>query len=153
MTQRTLITLLAGLLLGCSSSETPNTQTLIAQKDVAGLRAKQAELVKQNNAIKMELNTVLEAIDALDENKKQSLVTVLALKKEFFQHTVILQGTAKTDQNLMLNAAFLGKVKAIHVKEGQAVKKGGLLLSIDDGGLSQNVALLKTQRDLAKTIY
>ena len=153
MTQRTLITLLAGLLLGCSSSETPNTQTLIAQKDVAGLRAKQAELVKQNNAIKMELNTVLEAIDALDENKKRSLVTVLALKKEFFQHTVILQGTVKTDQNLMLSAEFLGKVKAIHVKEGQTVKKGDLLLSIDDGGLSQNVALLKTQRDLAKTIY
>ena len=153
MTQRTLITLLAGLLLGCSSSETPNTQTLIAQKDVAGLRAKQAELVKQNNAIKMELNTVLEAIDALDENKKRSLVTVLSLKKEFFQHTVILQGTVKTDQNLMLSAEFLGKVKAIHVKEGQTVKKGDLLLSIDDGGLSQNVALLKTQRDLAKTIY
>jgi RND family efflux transporter MFP subunit len=64
-----------------------------------------------------------------------------------------LQGTVKTDQNLMLSAEFLGKVKAIHVKEGQTVKKGDLLLSIDDGGLSQNVALLKTQRDLAKTIY
>lgn len=153
MTKRTLITLLAGLLLGCSSSETPNTQSLIAQKDVAGLRAKQAELVKQNNAIKMELNTVIEAIEALDENKRRSLVTVLSLKKEFFQHTVILQGTVKTDQNLMLSAEFLGKIKAIHVKEGQAVKKGDLLLSIDDGGLSQNVALLKTQRDLAKTIY
>lgn len=153
MTQRTLITLLSGLLLGCSSSENSNTQTLIAQKDVAGLRAKQAELVKQNNAVKMELNTVMEAIDALDENKKRSLVTVLSLKKKFFQHTVVLQGIVKTDQNLMLSAEFLGKVKAIYVKEGQEVKKGALLLSIDDGGLSQNVALLKTQRDLAETIY
>lgn len=153
MTQRTFITLLAGLLLGCGSSENPNTQTLIAQKDVVGLRAKQAELVKQNNVIKKELNSVIEAIDAFDENKKRSLVTVLSLKKEFFQHTVVLQGMVKTDQNLMLSAEFLGKVKAIHVKEGQAVKKGDLLLSIDDGGLSQNVALLKTQLDLAKTIY
>ena len=153
MTQRTFITLLAGLLLGCGSSETPNTQTLIAQKDVVGLRAKQAELVKQNNAIKKELNSVIEAIDAFDENKKRSLVTVLSLKKKFFQHNVVLQGMVKTDQNLMLSAEFLGKVKAIHVKEGQAVKKGDLLLSIDDGGLSQNVALLKTQLDLAKTIY
>lgn len=153
MTQRTLIILLAGLLLGCGSSETPNTQTLIAQKDVVGLRAKQAELVKQNNAIKKELNSVIEAIDAFDDNKKRSMVTVLSLKKDFFQHTVVLQGTVKTDQNLMLNAEFLGKVKAIYVKEGQAVKKGDLLLSIDDGGLSQNVALLKTQLELAKTIY
>lgn len=153
MTQRTLIILLAGLLLGCGSSETPNTQTLIAQKDVVGLRAKQAELVKQNNAIKKELNSVIEAIDAFDDNKKRSMVTILSLKKDFFQHTVVLQGTVKTDQNLMLNAEFLGKVKAIYVKEGQAVKKGDLLLSIDDGGLSQNVALLKTQLELAKTIY
>jgi RND family efflux transporter MFP subunit len=99
------------------------------------------------------LNSVIEAIDAFDKNKKRSMVTVLSLKKDFFQHTVVLQGTVKTDQNLMLNAEFLGKVKAIYVKEGQAVKKGDLLLSIDDGGLSQNVALLKTQLELAKTIY
>ena len=47
----------------------------------------------------------------------------------------------------------MGAVKAIHVKEGQQVKKGDLLVSIDDGGLAQNVALQKVQLDLAKTLF
>lgn len=153
MTHRIFIILLASMIIACSSSESSNTETLIAQKDVAGLRLKQAELIKQNNTIKKELNAVIEAIDAFDENKKRSLVTVISLKKKFFQHTVVLQGTVKTDQNLMLNAEFMGVVKAIHVKEGQNVKKGDLLISIDDGGLAQNVALQKTQLELAQTIY
>ena len=84
MTHRIFIILLASMFIACSSSESSNTETLIAQKDVAGLRLKQAELIKQNNTIKKELNAVIEAIDAFDESKKRSLVTVISLKKNSF---------------------------------------------------------------------
>ena len=148
-----LITLIIGLVMACSSSEKPDTKSLIDQQDVAGLRARQAELVSQNNTIKAELNRVMEAIDKFDKTKKKSLVTVLPVEKTSFEHKVVLQGVVKTDQNLVLNAEFMGAVKAIHVKEGQEVKKGDLLVSIDDGGLAQSAALQKVQLDLAKTIF
>ncbi|CAI8160130.1 MAG: Cobalt-zinc-cadmium resistance protein CzcB [Bacteroidota bacterium] len=148
-----LINLIFGFILACSPSEKPNTQSLIDQQNIAGLRARQAELVSQNNTIKAELNRVMQAIDKFDKNKKKSLVTVLAVEETSFEHKVVLQGVVKTDQNLVLNAEFMGAVKAIHVKEGQQVKKGDLLVSIDDGGLAQSAALQKVQLDLAKTLF
>ena len=41
----------------------------------------------------------------------------------------------------------------VYVKEGQQVSKGQLLAKIDDGGLSQQVAQLQIQADLAKTTF
>ena len=141
------------ILVGCNSNEVPDTNVLIEQKNVEGLRARQAELVNQNNLLKQELNKVMAAIDRLDKDKKKSLVTVLQLKETNFVHTVMLQGIVKTDQNMLLNAEYAGAVKKIHVKEGQKVNKGDLLMTLDDGGLAQNLALQKVQLDLAKTLY
>ena len=139
------------ILVGCNSNEVPDTNVLIEQKNVEGLRARQAELVNQNNLLKQELNKVMAAIDRLDKDKKKSLVTVLLLKETNFVHTVILQGIIKADQNMLLNAEYAGTVKKIHVKEGQKVNKGDLLITLDDGGLAQNLALQKVKLDLAKT--
>ncbi|MDA0780482.1 MAG: efflux RND transporter periplasmic adaptor subunit [Bacteroidetes bacterium] len=148
-----LLTLIMGLVMACNSAKKPDTKSLIDQQDVAGLRARQAELVSQNNTIKEELNRVMQAIDKFDKTKKKSLVTVFPVEEKSFKHNVVLQGIVKTDQNLVLNAEFMGAVKTIHVKEGQEVKKGDLLVSIDDGGLAQNAALQKVQLDLAKTLF
>ncbi|MGB0255505.1 MAG: efflux RND transporter periplasmic adaptor subunit [Flavobacteriaceae bacterium] len=145
--------LILSLLVACGAPKTVDTNTLIEEENIAGLRARQAELVKQNNTIKEELNRVIDAIDRLDKNKKRSLVTVLSLQKQPFAHTVVLQGVVKTDQNMVLNAEFMGTVKAIHVTEGQQVSKGDLLVTIDDGGLAQTLALQKIQLDLAKTLF
>ena len=153
MKKSILFTLIFGLILACSPTEKPDTQSLIDQQNVTGLRERQAELVSQNNTIKAELNRVMQAIDKYDKTKKKSLVTVFDVEETSFAHKVVLQGVVKTDQNLVLNAEFMGAVKAIHVKEGQQVKKGDLLVSIDDGGLAQNVALQKVQLDLAKTLF
>lgn len=153
MKKITLLFLIIGLAVACGSDEKPDTQTLIDQQNVEGLRLRQAELVTQNNSIKAELNLVIDAIDRLDKNKKRSLVTVLSIKEKPFKHTVLLQGTVKTNQNLVLNAEFLGTVKAIHVKKGQQVAKGDLLVTIDDGGLAENAAIQKVQLDLAKTLF
>lgn len=153
MKKITLLFLIIGLAVACGSDEKPDTQTLIDQQNVESLRVRQAELVKQNNSIKAELNLVIDAIDRLDKNKKRSLVTVLPIKEKPFKHTVLLQGTVKTNQNLVLNAEFLGTVKAIHVTKGQQVAKGDLLVTIDDGGLAENAAIQKVQLDLAKTVF
>ena len=153
MKKITLLFLIIGLAVACGSDEKPDTQTLIDQQNVEGLRLRQAELVTQNNSIKAELNLVIDAIDRLDKNKKRSLVTVLPIKEKPFKHTVLLQGTVKTNQNLVLNAEFLGTVKAIHVTKGQQVAKGDLLVTIDDGGLAENAAIQKVQLDLAKTLF
>ena len=46
-----------------------------------------------------------------------------------------------------------GNLPGVYVKEGQNVTKGQLLATIDDGGLSQQVAQMQIQADLAKTTF
>jgi RND family efflux transporter MFP subunit len=46
-----------------------------------------------------------------------------------------------------------GILKQVFVKEGQRVSKGQILARVDDGGMSQQVAQLQIQADLAKTTY
>ena len=70
MKKSSLLTLTFGLFLACSPAEKTDTQTLIKQQNVYGLRARQAELVNENNTIKAELNLVMEAIDKFDKDKK-----------------------------------------------------------------------------------
>jgi RND family efflux transporter MFP subunit len=46
-----------------------------------------------------------------------------------------------------------GQVKAVYVKQGDHVKKGQLLLKLDDAVTRQQIAQLKVQLDLAQTLY
>lgn len=64
-----------------------------------------------------------------------------------------LQGTVKTEQNITLNAEYGGVLQKIHVSKGQNVQRGQLLASIEDGGISQQLAQLKIQAELAKTTF
>ena len=52
---------------------------------------------------------------------------------------------------IILYPEFAGTLNK-HVKEGQKVKKGQLLATIDDGGLSQQVNL-EIQKNLSKTTF
>jgi RND family efflux transporter MFP subunit len=46
-----------------------------------------------------------------------------------------------------------GTLQRVYVKEGDNVKKGQLLATIDDGGLTNQVAQIRTQAALAKTTF
>ena len=46
-----------------------------------------------------------------------------------------------------------GALTKVYVKEGEPVKKGQLLASIDDGGMASQVSQLRTQASLAKTTF
>jgi RND family efflux transporter MFP subunit len=46
-----------------------------------------------------------------------------------------------------------GQVKAVYVKQGDYVKKGQLLLKLDDAVLRQNIKQLESQLSFAKNIY
>ena len=64
-----------------------------------------------------------------------------------------LQGNVQTKQNVLIYPEMPGTLLRVYVKEGQKVARGQLLASIDDGGLSSQVAQMEAQTDLAKTTY
>ena len=117
------------------------------------LREKRGEV----DAKKLELESQLKLIDdrilELDTIKKLPLVTTVKVEAQNFIHYLELQGNVQTKQNLVIYPEMGGILEHVYVKEGQRVTKGQLLAKLDDGGLSQQLAQLQIQTDLAKTTF
>jgi membrane fusion protein (multidrug efflux system) len=82
------------------------------------------------------------------------LVTISPIESDKFTHFIDLQGKVDAE-----NIAFVaprgmgGQVKAVYVTQGQQVKKGQLLIRLDDVVARQQVEQLKVQLNLANTLY
>lgn len=125
------------------------------------LAIKKAELEKELNNLN-EVNKRIEELQKeialLDTSSaprgKIKLVGVTPVSNQQFRHYLELQG--KIDA---VNIAWVsprgmgGQVAQVFVKQGDAVKKGQLLLKLDDAVARQQISQLEVQLNLAKDIY
>ena len=140
-------------LISCTKEEEPTTQDLISNENVEGLEQKRSGLVGQIEELRNELVLVTGALNRLDTTKKRALVSVITVRPSEFKHRISLQSIVKTDQNMLLQPEIMGAVSSISVREGQDVKKGQVLIRINDSGLKQTIRLQEAQTALAKTIF
>jgi RND family efflux transporter MFP subunit len=70
-----------------------------------------------------------------------------------FQHTIKVQGSVESDNNILIPAQSAGTVKKIHVTEGQSVSKGQLLAELDGAILENTLAELEVNLTLARTVF
>ncbi|MGC4100515.1 efflux RND transporter periplasmic adaptor subunit [Ferruginibacter sp.] len=138
----------------------------------AALNDKKAQLEKlkgekdKNDAQIAKLQEELSKLDTSNANPaKIKLVATTPIVLENFSHYIELQGKvdAENISYIAPRSSGLGAggvVKAVLVKQGDFVKKGQLLLRLDDALLRQQVAAtqqqmagVKTQLSLAKSLY
>ena len=147
-----LLITLAILTISCGGDSKSITAT-IEGKDLKKIREKRNELITEQTTIAGKLKIIDAAISNLDTIKKYPLVTAFQVNTINFNHFLELQGSVATKQNLILYPEFSGLLTKIYVKEGQKVSKGQLLATIDDAGLSEQVAQMEVQLSLAKTTF
>src|SRR5690606_17792373 len=70
-----------------------------------------------------------------------------------FAHFVEVYGKVEADKSITIYPETSGIIEKIAVREGEKVKKGQLLLSIDADVLRQNMQEVNTQYELANTVY
>lgn len=142
------------LLVSCGGEQKRNSvEKVLESNNLKTIRDKRAELVNDQEAINSKIKLLDEAISKLDTVKHVPLITAFKAKTEIFNHTLEIQGNVTTKNLLVITPEYNGILTNVYVKEGQAVSKGQLLAKIDDGGLSQQLAQLKIQADLAKTTF
>ena len=110
------------------------------------LKAKKSEL-------RAELAKVQDQITALEAGLKEGfvpLVTLADVENKTFVHKIIVQGNVETDEDVLLNAEMGGTITQVHVKEGQRVSAGQVLVTLDASILSSNMQELETQLEYAK---
>lgn len=141
------------LISSCGKEETGTVDSVIESNDLKSIRLKKSELVQQQSQLNEQIKRLDIAISALDQAKKIPLVTTFKLEQQYFDHYIELQGNVTTKDLLVIYPEFSGVLSNVYVKEGQWVKKGQVLAKIDDGGLSQQLAQMKIQLELAKTTF
>ncbi len=141
------------LLIACGSKQEQSVEDLIAKGDLKEIRAKKAEIASKQKTLETDLKQLDSVIALIDSNEKLPLVTTITAEAQKFDHFLGLQGSVKTKKNVLIYPEMAGTLLRVYVKKGQSVGKGQLLASIDDGGMSSQLAQLKTQAQLAKTTY
>ena len=153
MKKITYIILTAVVLSSCGGGTQSTVESVLADKNLEAIRGKRAEISAQQKALEKQLHSLDSAIAQLDDQAKLPLVTTILANAEKFDHYLELQGDVMTKQNVLVYPEISGTLNRVYVKEGQKVSKGQLLASIDDGGLSSQLAQMKTQAALAKTTF
>ncbi len=140
-----LFLLAAALLAACGSPDTSD------------LGKKRLELDSLKAAYK-ELGEKIKEADLWiadhDTTVKKNLpaVTTLVLEPTRFEHFVQAHGHVKADKSADLYSMG-GRVRSILVKEGDRVRKGQLLVDLDNDAIEKQVAQAKAGYDLAKEVF
>ncbi|MCK8481012.1 efflux RND transporter periplasmic adaptor subunit [Psychroserpens algicola] len=146
--------LLASILLAsCGEQKKNSVENVLESNSLEVIRKKRGELVNEQQTINEQIKLLDEKIKTIDTTKHVPLITTFTAQTEKFEHVLELQGNVTTKNLLVITPEYNGILTKVYVKEGQKVNKGQLLAKIDDGGLSQQLAQLRIQTDLAKTTY
>ena len=126
----------------------------------------QLEILKsQKTGLDESIDKLEKEIQKLDTagiaNLKTKLVAIKSLQATDFIHFIELQGHVDAENvSYITPRGGMSQIKAIYVKQGDMVKKGQLLLKLDDAILQQsvkaqkeNLETIKTQLSFAQNVY
>jgi membrane fusion protein, multidrug efflux system len=121
----------------------------------ASLEKLKTEQVTLSTKIKALEDEISKLDTSAGKSDKAKLIAITPVLTEDFSHYIDLQGRIDAD-----NISYIappngqgGLVTDLYIKEGQFVKKGQLVLKMDDKVLRQQVKISETQLALAKDLY
>jgi len=143
---KTTLIALTVLLSACGSKETT---------DLAGLKAKQAELKTQAANINKELMSLEEMIAKLegDSSANSVLVEAMPLVPATFKTYINVQGRVDAEESVSLSSEIPGTITKINVKAGDEVHKGQVLAETDSRAIQQQLAAMNTSLTLVNQMY
>jgi membrane fusion protein, multidrug efflux system len=144
--------LLAAGGIGCNSSA-KDKKGDVAEKQKA-LAKKKGEVTKLN----AEIDALEKEIAKLDPStvkvQQAKLVALAPVTPENFTHYIDLQGKVEAENTYnVMPRGLPGQVRAVYVKEGDRVRKGQLLLKLDDAIIRQNLQTAKLAVANAENVY
>lgn len=139
--------------VSCGEPKKNSTEAVLESNDIEKIQQKRDELTNKLVEIEGEIKQLDTKLKEINPERNIPLITSYEVKAEEFNHYLELQGSVETKQNVVLNAEMGGVLQKIYVSEGQKVSKGQTLAKIDDGGLSQQLAQMEIQLDLARTTF
>lgn len=127
------------LLSACSK---PDKKT-----ELADLKSQQKEIETKIKTLEKELGGG-KKVEATPIN-----VTVSAVEPQNFKHFVEAQGIVTSKNIVMVTPQMGGAITSLLLTDGQVVKKGQLVATIDNSVMKESLIEIRTQLDLASTLF
>ena len=148
-----LLILITVFLNSCSNKKQLSLEEVLVTNDVELLKSRKSEIDAKLEELSLDLDQLNNKLSNLNKDRNTPLITTITTSEQKFNHFIELQGNVKTKQNVLVYPEMPGILNKVYVKEGQKVIKDEILATIDDGGLSQQLLLLKSNEQLAKTTF
>ena len=144
-------------ILSCGG-ETGNKDLAQRKEKLEKLKQQQAQTTTEIKELELEISKLDTAAAKVEKAK---LVVLDTVQNENFTHFIDLQGRVDAQNISYISPRGQGgQVTSVYVKQGQFVKKGQLLLKLDDAIIRQNVvaarqglAATRNQLELARSVY
>ena len=144
------ILVIATLVFACQPQEENPTDLAGKKKLLTSKKTELRDLQKTIAQLEME-------IDSLDPNstkeKPKTLVTTIPVSKSNFDRFIELQGAIEAEDMVAASSETGGRLTAVNVKEGQYVKKGQLIATVDLEAVNKQIAELEKSLELADEVY
>ena len=134
-----------------------------SEKTLDELEAEKKELITSQKQVVRDYKLALHKIDSTIENHteygkktntiKKIPVTADTITRTIFEHFFEVHGNVKVEKNATLYPEVPGNIKTIHAKEGQIVKKGDLIISLDAAVIKSSIKELQTSYDLVDKLF
>ena len=143
------LTTLLFLTCGGPEEEVGIPQSLEAKQEM--IKTKRAEL----RELTKEVDELQAAIGAQDPTQRQAgtLVSALAVKPTSFTDYANVQATVRASESAMATPEIPGRIVSMRFEEGDPIRKGQLVATIDVENISTQRAELETAAELSKTVY
>jgi RND family efflux transporter MFP subunit len=145
-----LIIALTVLAVACGAPSDDNQNLEAKKKDLEAARKEFASLKKKIEKLEKEIS---EEDSTFQQTENAILVSTFIAEKKPFEHKVEVRGAVESRKNVLISAQTIGEVERVHVREGQQVTKGQVLVSQNADVTRNSIAELKTSLELANSVY
>ena len=143
------IYILSAVIILVSCSKGGEDKVSEKRTELAKLQAEEKTL----SASIKKLQAELDLLDPKKEIEKIIAVTVSPIATQTFKHFVEIQGRVDAKNNLFVSPQMGGAITNLYVKEGDYVKQGQVLATIDNSILKQSLQEIDVQLGTAKIFY
>jgi membrane fusion protein (multidrug efflux system) len=116
------------------------------KKQIEGKKAKILQLEDEITELEKKLSDTV-------EKKTIIAVELKEIQPEEFKHYITVFGNVEADQYAKVSPEMNGQIRTIHVKEGQHVSKGTLLVSLVNDVTQSSISEARASLELANTTY
>lgn len=137
---------LAGLLLLAGACNMNSPEMIEKQ-----IMRKKDQVSKLNDRIASLQEKLME--DSIPEVKYRAPVSVKKMHPEPFRHFIEVTGRLEAEEDAFISPEINGQIETVHIREGDIVKKGQLMISLNTSLIESNIREIETGLDLATKLY